>query len=173
MTFDETTQEIEEINKNFGNLVRLNTTLGFMNDLKNRRREVFQEIDSMDLKAAQETYSNLFAMNLPSKDSVDIGCLFGRDNCRHTEMNCEDCEFHIKEAIKKCNEANTISEKFKLSLSVERKKLVVIEAIKKFGKDLVYSYLEMSREEFLDELQKVPLPNEVFKLGNRREDNNE
>ena len=58
-------------------------------------------------------------------------------------------------------------------MSVERKKLVVIEAIKKFGKDLVYSYLEMSREEFLDELQKVPLPNEVFKLGNRREDNNE
>lgn len=186
MSFDEATTEIEEINKNFGNLVRLNTTLGFMNDLKNRRREVFQEIDSMDLKAAQETYSNLFARKLSSKDSVDIGCLFGHDNCRHTEMSCEDCEFHIptihmlsdlakhtKEAIKKCNEANTLSEKFKLSLSVERKKLVVVEAVKKFGKDLVYSYLDMSREEFLDELQKVPSPDEIFKLGNRRGDNNE
>lgn len=180
LSFDETTKEIEEINNNFGNLVRLNTTIGFMKDLKNRRREVFEEINSMNLEAAQQTYSNLFAMNLVSKDSVNIQCLVGRDNCRHTEMNCEECEFHIptihmlsdlakhtKEAIKRCNEANTISEKFKLSLSVQRKKLVVIEAIKKFGKDLVYNYLEMSREEFLDELDKVPKPEEVFKLGNR------
>lgn len=183
LNFEETTREVELINQSFGDIVKLNTTVGFMNDMMAKKRSVFDFVDNLTLSEAQEQYTDLYLRNSPSKDSTDILCPFGKKNCKHTEINdCFDCEFHIptihaitdltkrmKIAIEGYKNATSLTEKFRYALSVERKKIVIKEAIAKFGKELVYECLGMNREEFLGALAIVPKKEKLMELGKSSE----
>lgn len=183
LNFEETTKEVELINQSFWDIVQLNTTVGFMNDMMAKKRSVFDFIDNMTLSEAQECYTDLYLRNSPSKDSTDIQCPFGKKNCKHTEINdCFDCEFHIptihaltdltkrmKIAIEGYQNATALTEKFRYVLSVERKKVIIKEAMAKFGKELVYEYLGMNREEFIGALATVPKKERLMELGKSME----
>lgn len=180
LSFDDVTNEVALLNEAFGDLTKINTTIGFMNTLRQEREQVYRAINEMSFEEAQELSTELFARKCISKDSVDIQCLYSSKGCQRPDLNhsggCFECQYHIpsiyvldalcssiKNDIESIMKTKIIPNKFKLALSIERKKIVLLEAIKKYGKDYVYSCIGLSRDEFRLLLARVPKPDDIVK----------
>lgn len=180
LSFDDVTDEVALLNETFGDLAKINATIGFMNTLRIEREQVYRAINEMTFEEAQELSTQLFARKCISKDSVDIQCLYSSKGCQRPDLNhpggCFECQYHIpsiyvldalcssiKNDIEAIMKTTIIPNKFKLALSIEKKKLVLLEAIKKYGKDYVYSCIGLSRDEFRLLLARVPKPDDIVK----------
>lgn len=178
LSFEEITKEVALLNDSFGDLVKVNTTIGFMNSLRAEREQVFRVISEMPFQEIETLVTEIFARKAISKDSLNIQCLFSKKGCQRPDLEdkggCSECPYHIpniyaldllcesiKKDIIKIQKTNIIPEKFKLSLAIEKKKIDILEAIKKYGKDYVYGCLGYSREEFICTLANIPKPQEI------------
>jgi len=180
LNFEELTQQIEQVNDTFGDILKVNSTIAFMNTLRNERLEVFQKISSMSFEETQDLLTDIYLRKLPSKDSKDILCAYGRKKCVCPQKSCYDCMYHIPTIyaltslykallndIKSIENCKIPSKRISISISAERKKQTIREAISKFGKEAVYSCFECTRDEFLDEMAKIPSAEEIVKLLER------
>ena len=149
-----------------------------MNSLRAERELVVEKISKMSLEEAQSSLTDMFARKIPSKESKDVQCLYSRTGCERTELqSCFECQYHIptiyalmtlcngiKKDIIDFNETIIIPKKYKLSISTAKKKLVLLDAIQKFGKDYVYECLGYSRKEFMSLLASIPKPGDLTLL---------
>lgn len=83
--------------------------------------------------------TDLFAIKLPSKEDVDIQCLCHNSGCLRTDLNsCFECPYHIpsiyalstlcesiKADFKKFYEASSKPARYRMALSLHRKKMVL------------------------------------------------
>lgn len=185
LSFDDITNEVTLLNESFGDLIKINATIGFINTLREEREQVYKAINEMSFEEAQELSTDLFARKCISKDSVDIQCLYSNKGCQRPDLNnsggCFECQYHIpsiyvldtlcnsiKKDIELIMETKIIPNKFKLALSIERKKLVLLQAIKKYGKDYVYSCIGLNRDDFKLLLASVPKPDDIIKSFKRQ-----
>ncbi|WP_238900267.1 hypothetical protein [Clostridium sp. YIM B02500] len=163
LSFDDITREVSRLNSTFGSLVKINSTLGFLNKIRKEREKVINLISQSSLNECQSYLINIFTNNMPSKCGSEIQCLSSLEGClRNDLISCFECPYHIPTIyaisllydniiadIENYHSSNNIPFKIKLALGIEKKKLVLLEAIKKFGKEYVYSCLDIEREEFI------------------------
>ena len=164
--FEEITEEIDDLNHKFGGGTKMNLVLGFFNSLRKDREELFEEIKNMSLDEVQNLLTNIFLKKSPSKDSIDIQCIYHENNCKkNSTISCFDCPYHIPTIyslsllgekilnnIEQIKNTNILPQKIKLFISLEKSKKILLEAINKFGKDIVYENLGCDRNEFIKKL---------------------
>ncbi|MBQ8997472.1 MAG: hypothetical protein IJ086_02120 [Clostridium sp.] len=175
LDFEESTEQIYRVNKIFGDVTKMSTTIGFLNTIRGDRVSVAKYISERSFEECQEILTDLFARKLPSKDGGDIQCLFSKTGCQRTELkSCFDCPYHIPSIyalsslcevlladIRKYSETTNVPNRYKLALSIHRKKLVLSEAVKKFGSEYVFNCLGMDKETFIEILSQIPNPLQI------------
>jgi len=169
LSFQEITEQICAMNQNLGDNIKINATVGFLNTVRSDRESVVQIISEKNLEECQIMLTDIFTRKLPSKNGTDIQCLYSKLGCQRTDLNsCFECNYHIPTIYALSALCDNIindmdmywstinkAKKFKLALGIARKKIVVLEAIKKFGKDYVYGCIRMSREDFIEQLALI------------------
>lgn len=178
LSFDEVTNEVESVNNSFGDIVKINASIGFINSLRAERETIVNAISEMSLEQLQMKATEIFARKLPSKESTNVQCLFGDSECKRTELeSCFECQYHIpsiyaltaicdsiKSDLIKYHNTNLTSVKFRLVQSINKKKVDIKAAINKYGLDYVYNCLGIEREEFKKLLASVPKPERLISL---------
>ena len=84
---------------------------------------------------------------------------------KNSTISCFDCPYHIPTIyslsllgekilnnIEQIKNTNILPQKIKLFISLEKSKKILLEAINKFGKDIVYENLGCDRNEFIKKL---------------------
>ncbi|MDM0699000.1 hypothetical protein QTH73_01135 [Clostridium perfringens] len=183
--FEEATNQIYAINKVFGDVVKMSTTIGFLNTIRGERKEVINYITELSLEECQSKLTELFSRKLPSKEYYDVQCLVSKQGCKKTNLNsCFECPFHIPsiyalttlcESIKRdiaMYKQLTPIKKIKASISVAKKKLILAEAMHKFGAEYVLGCLNMTRDEFLEAISEIPKPEEILEINKQNYLNN-
>ena len=178
LSFDEITNEVEALNNSFGDIVKINASVGFINSLRLEREEIVNAISDMSLEQLQTKATEIFARKLPSKDSTNVQCLFGDSECKRTELeSCFECPYHIpsiyaltaicdsiKSDLIKYHNTNLMAVKFRLVQSINKKKIDIKAAINKYGLDYVYNCLGIERDDFKRLLASVPKPEKLISL---------
>ena len=180
LEFEDLTTQIEALNNNFGDVLKVNSTIGFMNTLRNERKELLSQINSMTFEEIQELMTDIYLRKVPSKDSKEILCAYGRKGCVDCNQSCFDCMYHIPtiysltslyrtlcQDIEDITNCKVPAKKVAILFRIERKKQTIREAIAKFGKDTVYECFECTRDEFMNMLLKVPSTSEIRVLIER------
>ncbi len=179
--FEDLTQKVEAINNNFGHIVKVNSAIGFLNTLRSEQREVFRQINNMTFEEIQELLTDIYLRKVPSKDSKEILCAYGRDKCIDHNKACFDCMYHIPtiysltylygvlcQDIKEYSRCTMPAKKINILFRIERKKQIIREAMDKFGKEAVYDCFECTREEFINMLAQLPSSSEIALLLEER-----
>lgn len=175
LDFEESTEQIYRVNKMFGDVTKMSTTIGFLNTIRGDRVSVAKYISERSFEECQEILTDLFARKLPSKNGGDVQCLFSKLGCQRTDLkSCFDCPYHIPSIyaltslcevlladIRKYSETTNIPNRYKLALSIHRKKLVLSEAVKKFGSEYVFNCLGVDKETFIEILSEIPNPLQI------------
>jgi hypothetical protein len=167
--FREITEETTIVNTFYGNEIKINATIGFLNSIRSDRENLIKLVNSMSLKECQKKLTDIFLRNLPCKDSSDMQCLLSKRKCQRIDLsNCFECTYHIptiyvlssvcesiKDDLHNFGGTENKVKKFRLAVKISRKKIVLIEAVRAFGKDYVYGCLGMERDSFLDSIAEV------------------
>lgn len=188
-SFEEMTNQIMYINAVFSDIHGINNTSRFLNVIRSERQNVIDMISEKSFKECQEIFTNLFTMDLPSKNGRDIQCLFGKEGCQMPNLDddcsCFDCHYHIPSIYALTRLCNNLVDNYKkylgipeniqlkdiknyllknpyttpqlsnmskiqIGLKITRRKVLLAEAIKKFGADYVYRCLDIDRKSFLE-----------------------
>lgn len=150
---------------------------GIMNSYEKDAKEILNKINIMTFDEIQQKFTDIVLKKYPSKAN-HIQCFIGYDNCTSLSNDCVKCKNAIPTLLSlntiskkllllllKYNSTTIIGEKVKLSNSIFYYKQRMIEAISMYGKDLVYSYISISREDFLYLFSIVEEPNKITKDG--------
>ena len=178
----ERTEIIKSLREEFGDINKLESSLKLT--VFFTQTEVIDMLYTKTLEECNEILTNIYFNNLPSRES-HIQCLCSPQGCLHPEKNsypngegCIACGYSIpniyaitsltnrlKEDFKTYGNTNDKILKRKLSMRIHKYKEVLKQAIKKFGKDYVYSCIgiDLSREEFINLMASVKPPSEIIK----------
>ena len=180
VTFEDMTEQIIQVNGLFGELCGLYNTVGFLNNVKHERQLIIDTLAHKSLKDCQMILTDIFTQKLPSRMD-NVQCLISKEGCYKTasdedEVSCFDCPYHIPSIyalttlcesimsdLEKYKIASRIKQ-FKLALSIDRKTVILQEAIDKYGEEYVFNCLGVERKLFEDALEVVPLPREFTDL---------
>jgi len=170
-SFKEKTEQIRDVSDAFGDVNKINTTIAFLNCIRSDKEVIKKYFSTMSFDECLQKANDLYAMNLPSKEGTDIQCLYSKNHCVHPNLECQECPYKISTIyslstlcdglthdMDMYNSTSNIAKRFKLSLKIHRKKNVLIEAIKRFGKDYIYGCLGLPRDKFLDKLSMIDDP---------------
>ncbi|MGG4443739.1 hypothetical protein [Brevibacillus fortis] len=169
-------QEIESVKAALGKYYQIEASAGFLLQLSEWEHTVEEIIFSLGHEKATSLLINILLNKLPSK-MEGIQCLVSIKGCIKvgTGVSCADCEYAIHnfyslstiakgfvETLSAFDEKFKTStlkfEKIKISNEMHIKFLRFQEAIRKFGKEVVYKFTEMEREKIIDLKEKVKLP---------------
>lgn len=178
----ERTELIKTMQRTFGDINKLESALKLSNF--NTQTKVIDMLYDLGLEECNKILNNIYFNNLPSKEE-HIQCLYGFNGCKHPERSsypkgegCITCEYSIpniyaitvlsiklKEDLKSYNSTSDRIVKRKLSMRISKYKEVLKEAIKKYGKDYIYSCigLDMTREQFINSMSLIEKPSELAK----------
>lgn len=173
-SIEEKTKNILQIKKHFGNELKIEATLGMLNHFSDERKEVLEILINRGYDECINLLSDIYMNKLPSRER-DIQCLFSKEGCACINVkNCVDCKFSIpsiyalniicdsiKNDFKYYNSTQNIPQRIKTSLRLMKKKQLLKEAIKRYGKEYIYSILEMTNYEFLDTFSRILPPEEL------------
>lgn len=170
-TLENTTEQIMRLNYIFGDVFKMHSAVGFLNTIRNERELVVATLAEKSLKECQEILTDLFAKKMPSRE-LNVQCLMSKEGCQRPNLRtCFECQYHIpsiyalttlcKSLMVDINQYHTSSKikQYKLSLAIERKLVLLKEAIETFGYDYVYSCLNIEEgqlEILLDDI-KTPI----------------
>lgn len=180
--FEERTKLIKNIKQVFGDIHKVECTLKL--SLFKSETDVVDMLYSKTLDECSKLLTDIHLNNLPSKES-HIQCICSQSGCRHPERNlypngdgCLSCEYSIpniyaidilakrlkEDLINYFSTSNNILKR-KLSMRIFKYKEVIKSAIKKYGKDYIYSCIgiDMDRNEFMDSISKIENPFEINK----------
>ena len=184
ITFENMTEQIVQVNGLFGELNGLYNTVGFLNTIKHERQLIIDTLAEKSLKECQMLLASIFTEKLPSR-MKNIQCLISNQDCYmrvnkmgsdEDEVSCFDCPYHIPSIyglttlceslvndLKKYKTASRIKQ-FKLSLSIDRKLVLLEEAINRYGEEYVYNCISLDKETFAREVEIVDYPDEFRDL---------
>ena len=134
---------------------------GILNDADKERKEVLAKIDKMNFEQILDCFNDIVLKKNPSRKE-GILCFIGSNNCDEQNKDCVKC----KNAIVTVYALNTIAkrlvtllleyhstefigEKMKLSHTIFYYKKRIKEAMDMYGKELVYSYMQLEKTDFL------------------------
>lgn len=150
---------------------------GEMNSFEKKSQDVLAQINKKTFNEIQECFASIVMRKNPSKEK-GIECFVGFDNCMYKGGSCIKCEFSIFTLVSlnsiakkivslllKYEACSIIGEKIKLSHDIFYYKKCIIEAINTYGIELVYSYMQISREDFLFLMAQVKDVNQLNKEG--------
>ena len=179
------TQDIKNINILFGNIHKIEATVGMLNYFSDERTEIMEMINNELLKdktieeiynICVETLTNIYMGNLPSK-TPNIQCLFSQEGCKCPNIKCIDCKYRIpnmyllkticigiQEDIIGYEKTNNLCTKIKLSSKIHNKIGIIKYAINKYGHDYVYGCMDTTREKFLNSFGAIPKADKIIEL---------
>lgn len=175
LSFEESTEQIYLVNEMFGDVSKISTTVGFLNTIRGDRVSVAKYISERSFSECQEILTDLFARKLPSKEGTDVQCLFSKIGCQKTNLkSCFECPYHIPTIyalsslcktlindIQRYNDTKNIPNRYRIALSIHKKKFDLSEAVKKFGSEYVFNCLGIDKETFIEILSEIPNPLEL------------
>ena len=179
LSFEEMTDQVLQVNGLFGELAGLYNTVGFLNNVKHERQLIIDTLAEKSLDQCQRILTDIFAKKLPSR-MKNIQCLISREECylsnvvvgEDEEVSCFDCPYHIPSIYALTTLCESIMNdigryktatrvrQFKLALSIDRKLMLIKEAIVKYGEEYVYNCIGIDRESFLATVDTIDLPEE-------------
>lgn len=170
------TNEIRIFNKLFGNIQKIEATVGMLNHFNNEEQEIIKLLSEYDYGECENILLDIYTNNMPAKQ-IDIQCLFSKVGCRFSEKNCVDCRYKIpsiyllstlcrnlKDDIFSYIEAHNLGKKIKLSSRIHHKVEIFMQATRKYGKEYVYNCIDMNREDFLKYFDRIPEVEDLMKL---------
>ena len=184
VTFENMTEQIIQVNGLFGELCGLYNTVGFLNNVKHERQLIIDTLAEKSLEECQKLLTAIFTDKLPSR-MKNIQCLISNEDCPKMasmtsdkdEVSCFDCSYHIPSIyglttlcesivndLKKYKTATRIKQ-FKLSLSIDRKIVLIKEAINRYGEEYVYNCIGIDRQTFIEEVNSIDLPEDFKDLA--------
>lgn len=172
------TEAIMEVKSKISSVFQLELICGFLNGYNQQRNEVIKYITDLDANKRIEILDKLYTGKLNSKEN-NIKCLVS-GNCRDKYQNkCKYCNYSIPTIyaateickdtlahIKAYNAEELVGEKIRWSVLINHDLILISELIYKYGKDYVYSIMEMNREDFKDLVTEVDKPLELLQLKN-------
>lgn len=173
-TLENTTEQIMRLNYIFGDIFKIYSTVGFLNTIRRERELVLATLAEKSLKECQEILTDLFARKMPSRE-LNVQCLMSKEGCQRPNLeSCFECQYHIPsiyalttlcksmmEDIKQYHISSKIKQ-YKLSLAIDRKILLIKEAIDTFGDEYVYNCLNIEAEKFEELIFNIDLPQEFI-----------
>lgn len=171
------TADIARIKNTFGDELKIEATLALLNYFSDERTEIMQLFINEGYENCVNTLNDIYMNKLPSRNE-NVQCLYSKNGCIcHNIERCIDCKYSIpsiyalntvceclKEDFKRYNNTKNIPQKIKISAQLYRKKELLKEAIKRYGKEYIYSILEMESIEFLDTFSRIAKPDELTKM---------
>lgn len=179
------TSDISNLNALFGDVRKVEAMVGMLNNFKNEKEEILNEIMSYlnNGLTVEESYSkcievvtNIFMQNLPSRQE-DIQCLFSETGCKCIGYKCIDCKYQIpniyilrticlalKEEIYQYIRTPQLGKRIKLSAKIHTKINIFMEAIDRYGKDYVYNCIDMNRDDFVEMFNMIPEVEDLLML---------
>ncbi|WP_129691308.1 hypothetical protein [Gottfriedia acidiceleris] len=159
------TQEIIRINQKFGDIQKIEATVGFVNKILSERQTVADIIFNLGIDGATDLMFDLNANALPSRQE-NVQCLLASDGCIRPELeNCLDCQYSVPNFLA----ISTLSENIKstiidfieeydpTSFEAEKTKLMnhlfidmdnFERAIQRFGKSEVFKFFDGGEEKY-------------------------
>lgn len=164
---EDRTMEIKSINQLFGNIHKLEATVGMLNYFKDEENEITQLLNKMGYEKGVEIISEIYMNNMPSKQ-LNIQCLFSKEECKNIEIDCIDCMYKIpniyalrtignklKDEMVLYFNTHRLSKRIKLSARIHCKVNLLMSAIRKYGKEYVYNCMDIDRDEFLKDFNNI------------------
>lgn len=140
---------------------------GILNSVDKERKEVLSKIDKMSFEQILDCFNDIVLKKNPSRKE-GIRCFIGSNNCDDKNKDCVKCKNAIvtvyalnaiaKHLVKLSVEYHLtefIGEKIKLSNSIFYYKMRIKEAMDMYGRELVYSYTQLEKTDFLHILKSI------------------
>lgn len=176
--FEEQTKQIFRMNHMFGEISKMNNTVGMLNSIRADRNEIIKFLSEKSFTECQELLTDLYAKKLPSVMGSDVQCLCSKTGCRRIEIlnekdkwSCFDCPYHIptiyalaslcdgiRYDLKMYRQSTMPIIKRKYELKIHRKKLILSDAARKLGSEYVFNCLGITRQEYIDMLSEINNP---------------
>lgn len=169
-----TTDKIKELKGFLGSMFNIEQLCGFMNGYLTKKKAVLKELDCISLEKKIELLTDIYMFNLPSNEE-GIHCIIGANNCLNYKSGCKYCPYSIitlyalhdicDSFIKNLalyKKETLPGEKIKLSVKLNHLAQHIVDALDRFGKDLVSYYFKMSFKEFVDEYEALELPEDIY-----------
>ena len=148
---------------------------GILNSVDKERKEVLSKIDKMNFEQILGCFNDIVLKKNPSRIK-GILCFIGLNNCNEENKDCVKC----KDAIVTVYALNTIAkrlvnllleyhstefigEKIKLSHTIFHYRERIKEAMAMYGRDIVYSYMQLEKADLLHILKSVKTKEELLK----------
>ncbi|WP_053218851.1 hypothetical protein [Virgibacillus senegalensis] len=168
----EKTHNSQLIKQNFGNIYKVEATSAFLNHIQTERDSVSNIIREMSQEELEERQFQLQTFQLPSKEE-DFQCLVAQTGCMYPGRDCDTCPFSIPHfyALSSISDSFVrklvfLMEEFeKLEYEAEKVKFVnlfhkdmmlIQDAIKRYGKEEVLSFMNLQGEEMNLLLKNLP-----------------
>src|SRR5699024_46769 len=168
------TTNIELIQKEFGDIFKVEATAGFINKLSKRQLEVEAFVNDLSGKELQQMYTLLLANLLPAKEK-HYQCI--KKDCIYKELSCKDCPISIPNIYSLSDTMNNYAKQIENMLQFKelpvgekmrqanqffiiRKQIE--EARMKFGKSITYTFLPGGKERIAKLQALMPPKNDVM-----------
>ena len=175
LSMEERSKKIADIKRTLANIYEVECVAGFMNLYNNEKAEVDNYIDLLSLEERQELLNKIYISSLPSKE-MNIQCLIsGNCNKEGKGIMCHQCAYSIANlysiskicdaAVKHVSQYHNQSlpgEKIKLSVLVNHDLEALSQAIHAYGADLVYSFMNISRDEYRSQAESILEPEDIL-----------
>lgn len=152
---------------------------GILNNADKERKEVLSQIDKMNFEQILGCFNDIVLKKNPSREE-GILCFIGANNCNEEKKDCVKC----KNAIVTIYALNTIAkrlvnllleyhstefigEKMKLAHTIFYYKERIKEAMAMYGREVVYSYMQLEKADFLHILRSIKTKDELLKERGR------
>lgn len=165
---------IESINAMFGDYKKVEATIGLAGNFNSDRNKILKMLDGLELDEVIDKLIDIYCQRLPSKEK-NIQCLVSQTGCVKPKEECKKCSYHIpslyaldsilsslREDVQKYFTEENIGNKMKLTASINRKVEVMGEAVSRYGEEVVYNYLQISRNDFLEIYENIPDTDDLY-----------
>lgn len=171
---DEKSIAIESVNNMFGDYEKVEAVTRFVGKFNSDKNRILKILKDLTLDEALDILIDIYCEKLPSKEK-DIQCLVSKTGCVNPKSKCKDCAYHIpslyalnsilsslrEDVMQYFNEKN-IGKKMKLTALINRKIEIMDEAVSKYGEEVVFNYLQFSRDDFLKLYNNIPDTEDLY-----------
>ena len=165
---------IEAINTMFGDYEKVEAVVGLTGRFNSDKNKILKMLNGLKLEEVVDKLIDIYCERLPSKEK-NIQCLVSKTGCVNIKKSCKSCSYHIpslyaldsilsslREDVQKYFAEKNIGNKMKLTASINRKVEIMGEAVSRYGEEIVYNYLQISRNDFLEIYDNIPDTDDLY-----------
>lgn len=162
------TKSIKMISSFFGGSSKLEATIGLLNYFDDEKIAINKLLKEYTYEQSLEFLTEIYLNNLPAKES-GIQCLFSNIGCQEIDKKCKECIYKIPNIyllktigdelvyfMDIYNNSDNTCKKIKISSKIHSNVNIILQAVRKYGRDYVYACMDIDRIEFLEKFKKIP-----------------